>query len=174
MIAVGLMAKTAFGFLKSVPWPVYAGLGLLAGGLFYGHLRYNAGQASVQGKFDAFKAQVADDIQAQAAFNKAKQARDKLAFDSIANSLRMENEQIKSNTDATIAELRAGTVKLRDRFKCPSKTAEVAGSGQGDNEASETGLSDEDAGFLIRFAGEADTVANTLTACQNILRAERE
>lgn len=40
-------------FIKAIPWQVYAIAGLLALGWWYGHLRYNAGQASTQAKWDA-------------------------------------------------------------------------------------------------------------------------
>jgi hypothetical protein len=39
-------------FLRGVPLWVWLTLGLLGAGLFYGHLRYNAGQADVQAKWD--------------------------------------------------------------------------------------------------------------------------
>lgn len=50
------LAGRAIAFLRSLPWQVYAVAALLGLGLFYGHLRYNAGQADVQAAFDAYKA----------------------------------------------------------------------------------------------------------------------
>ena len=49
-------------FLKAVPSWVWVALALLAGGLFYGHTRYNAGQEDVQGKWDAEHARMAAEI----------------------------------------------------------------------------------------------------------------
>lgn len=46
----------AWAFLRGLPWQLWAGLALLALGLFYGHLRYNAGQADIQTKWDTAKA----------------------------------------------------------------------------------------------------------------------
>ena len=56
-------------FLKRVPSWAWIGLALIAAGWFYGHTRYNAGQADVQAKWDASvekgKAEIAR-LQAQA------------------------------------------------------------------------------------------------------------
>lgn len=44
------------GFLRRVPLWVYVAGGLLLAGALYGHWRFNAGQADIQGKWDAQKA----------------------------------------------------------------------------------------------------------------------
>lgn len=46
------MITAAMVFLKGLPVWVWIALGLLAAGLLYGHTRYNAGQADVQGRWD--------------------------------------------------------------------------------------------------------------------------
>lgn len=43
-------------FLRKVPLWVWVALALLVAGLFYGHLRFNAGQADIQTQWDAQKA----------------------------------------------------------------------------------------------------------------------
>ena len=171
---IGLFFKGVWGFLKGLPWQVWAVAAALALGLFYGHLRFNAGEAKVQGQLDEYKAQVASDIAKQEADNKAKELKDRLAFAAAAESLRKQNELTKANADRTIAELRAGTRKLRDRFTCPASAAQVTGSTTGSDGASQAGLLGSDAEFLISEAERADKVVNQLTACQNILKAERE
>ena len=174
MIAIGAMLKVAGGFLKAIPWQAYAVAGVVSLGLFYGHLRFNAGKAKIQGKFDEYKTQVASDIAKQEAENKAKELKDRLAFDAAATLLEKRNADTKANAERTIADLRAGTLKLRNRFTCPAKATEVAGSSEGDNGTSEAGLLGADAEFLISEAERADKVVNQLTACQNVLKAERE
>lgn len=49
--------------LRRIPGWVYVLLLLLAAGLYYGHARYNAGQADVQAKWDAQKAKDAAEIE---------------------------------------------------------------------------------------------------------------
>jgi hypothetical protein len=82
----------------------------------------------------------------------------------------------KAATDATIADLRAGTVRLRSRFKCaashpasvPSAT-QASASPSGADDA--TGLQPADAGFLVQLAKQADAKVKAL---QNVLRGERD
>jgi len=50
------------GFLRRVPLWVYVAGGLLLAGALYGHLRFNAGQADIQSKWDAQKAKDAAEI----------------------------------------------------------------------------------------------------------------
>lgn len=60
--AFGGIWKGFLGFLKGIPWQAYAVMALLAGGWWYGHLRYNAGQADTQAEWDkAVAAQKAAD-----------------------------------------------------------------------------------------------------------------
>lgn len=80
----------------------------------------------------------------------------------------------KQQADAVIADLRAGTRRLR--FQCPAPTAAGAGmpgttasAGVGDAAAA-GGLQPEDAGFLVREAERADQIAHQLQACQAIVR----
>lgn len=42
----------AWKFLRGIPWQAWAIIGLLAAGWWYGHMRYNAGEADVQAKWD--------------------------------------------------------------------------------------------------------------------------
>lgn len=45
--------KAAIATLRRVPFWAWAALFLIGAGLFYGHLRFNAGQADIQSKWDA-------------------------------------------------------------------------------------------------------------------------
>lgn len=82
--------------------------------------------------------------------------------------------------EADLAALRAGDVRMRNRFTCPDRpaassgTAEIgAGTGLG-NETGPRGLQREDIALVLRIAGEADAVAIQLRACQAIVRADRQ
>lgn len=75
-------------------------------------------------------------------------------------------------TEVTLAGLRAGTVRVRDRFRCPSVPQAPAAAAQPD--AEESGLRAEDAGVLIGIADEADTISDERNQCiasYNALRA---
>jgi len=79
---------------------------------------------------------------------------------------------------ADMAALDARTLILRD----PNGTAgcvsgsgsEIAGSASGRNGVSGSELPAKTAGFLLSLASEADAVVGQLTACQAILRSERQ
>jgi hypothetical protein len=81
-------------------------------------------------------------------------------------------------SNRTIADLRAGTVRLRSDIAANEFAASVrlpsaaAGTGQRPS-AQGVGLRIADAEFLIRTAGEADEVADQLRACQAVVRADR-
>jgi hypothetical protein len=89
----------------------------------------------------------------------------------------MQNEI--DSREHTIADLRAGTLRLRKQFTCPAATAAGAasqagtGTGLGDG-ASSGGLQTADAEFLLREAGRADQVVVQLQACQDIVRKDRQ
>lgn len=81
-------------------------------------------------------------------------------------------------SNRTIADLRAGTVRLRNDIAAHefaaagSLPSAAAGTGQRDA-AKGVGLRIADAEFLVRTADEADQVADQLRACQAVVRADR-
>jgi hypothetical protein len=84
----------------------------------------------------------------------------------------------KRETETLAAAVRAGELRLRNRFTCPSTSASAgvpaAGTGSSVNPATASGgLRNEDAELLIRLAAEADDVVRQLTACQAIITADR-
>lgn len=77
--------------------------------------------------------------------------------------------------DDIISDLRAGNLRLRERFTCPSPELPGAGPAASGGDAGESaGLQPADAEFLIRLAAEADEVTRQLAACQAVIRADRE
>lgn len=77
--------------------------------------------------------------------------------------------------DDIISDLRAGNLRLRERFTCPSSELPGAGPSASGGDAGESaGLQPADAEFLIRLAAEADEVTRQLAACQAVIRADRE
>jgi multidrug efflux pump subunit AcrA (membrane-fusion protein) len=64
-----------------------------------------------------------------------------------------EQEDAKKNFDATVANLRAGNIVVREKFTCPANpTSGIPGESAG-------GLSTEDAEFLLRESERADELA---------------
>lgn len=85
----------------------------------------------------------------------------------------------KRETDIALAAVRAGELRLRNRFTCSSGSAAAdrtteAGTGTGlGDDTRQAGLQITDAEFLVRFADEADAVVRQLTACQAIVVSDR-
>ncbi|HEY9460809.1 MAG TPA: lysis system i-spanin subunit Rz [Paralcaligenes sp.] len=84
----------------------------------------------------------------------------------------------KAMADSTITALRAGAIRMRDRFTCAAGTGlrlpqvgTTAGMGDG---ATAGGLQIEDGTFLIREAERANKVATQLAACQAIVKSDRD
>jgi hypothetical protein len=76
-------------------------------------------------------------------------------------------------TEDTLAGLRDGTIRVRNRFKCPSVPKAPAAAAEPGSE--EPGFRAEDAGVLIGIAAEADTIADERNQCiasYNALRGE--
>lgn len=169
-----LTGKAIKAFLVGIPRQVWIALAVLA--FVFGAYRwaYNAGANAVQADWNAERAANKLAADAQKAEAAAKEAKDAAAFAMIADNLRKQNETDKRDADRTIADLRAGRERLRNKFACPRTVPQAAGSPGGSDEAGQGGLSVEDASVLIRFASEADGVARTLQACQAILAAERQ
>lgn len=91
-----------------------------------------------------------------------------------------EMNDAKADAERTIADLRAGTLRLRERFTCSAGARQVPGSTQagtstsvGDGAATH-GLQREDAEFLVRESADATSEALKLKACQAIVRGDRK
>lgn len=84
-----------------------------------------------------------------------------------------EKEDAEAVSLRTIAELRAGTVRLRQRFvlatACDQRLPGTVSAAPGGDDAGVGGLRNEDAGFLVREAVRADTVARKLAAAQAVI-----
>jgi hypothetical protein len=166
---VKAFAGRAIVFLRSLPWQAWAVAAVIAMGVFYGHLRYNAGQADVQAKFDAYQAKMV------AATQKAKEAALRAehaqagAIAAAVDQLTKENADALAKRNAVAAGVRAGTVRLQDRWSCPTRVpTAAAGAVQFDADAA---LRAAGAGDLVQVGAEADAA---LKACQAVLKADRE
>jgi hypothetical protein len=83
-----------------------------------------------------------------------------------------ETRDAQAITDRTLADLRSGTLRLRQRLAaahCDTVPGAAAGADGGDA-AGGTGLRPEDADFLVRESARADSVVRRLTLCQDTIR----
>lgn len=96
----------------------------------------------------------------------------------ISARLEKEKSDVGKSKDAIIAELRAGQRGLRDpgaaSVKTSSRGSPQAGAAAGQCDGGAGGqLSQSAAEFLVSLASEADEVVKQLTACQEVIRADR-
>lgn len=128
------------------------------------------GEDRVQAEWDKAEAGYAAAAAAHAAHVQTIEARWRSDFDAAVARLNKENTDAIAERDGLLADLRAGNLRLRDKFRCPSGgVSGTAGSAAGGDGPEGGVLSVEDQTFLVRLGAEADDVARQLTACQAIL-----
>lgn len=85
-----------------------------------------------------------------------------------------ESVRAKESYDASIASIRAGERKLRERFSCPrNPSATPSAPGESDG-ATQGGLQREDGEFFVSEAERADEVVRQLTEAQAVIEAYRK
>lgn len=103
----------------------------------------------------AYKAAVQKAVAIRLTQNKLKEAEDKRVFAEIAKKYEQDKLDAKAKSDAVIAGLRAGTIKLRKQWQgCSVPTKAADGSSGVDEDAR---LREESAGRIIGNAAEADS-----------------
>src|SRR5690606_4558749 len=153
----------------------------LGAGLFYGSLRYSAGQADVQAEWDAEKAAFAVQMAEAEAAVAAKTLEVRTAYDAgIAASAKMREQEIANayqRGKSAAAGIKSGAVGVRTVWRdreCPA-TAEGAGTGPGEGVAGVSGDRAEAIGRVLGIAGAADaTYAEAyrrLESAQKLLNA---
>ena len=108
----------AWAFLRGLPWQLWAGLALLALGLFYGHLRYNAGQADIQTKFDAYQSRMIAATDAAKAAAKRAETLSRTAMDAALLARTKGKTDAKSKGAAVTSGVKSGSVRLQDHWAC--------------------------------------------------------
>ena len=163
-----LFLKAAWTFLRGLPWQLYAILALV---LITAALRWHwmgVGANGVQARWDAQEAVYAQQQAAATIAARNTEARHRAEYKAIADRFLAEQDKADVEHKAVIAGLRAGTLRVRDRFRCPAGVSQApAGAGSADD-AGPGGLQREDAEFLVRLAAEADAIARKLNALQAV------
>lgn len=137
-------------------------------------LAYRHGVATTADEYEAKLAQQAmqyEQAAADALRNARRQEQDAAAYVAMIDKTYHEAYQNEIvSRDRTIADLRAGNLRLRQRFTCAADDLSAATDATGSGDAAaQTGLQQQDAEFLVRLASEADEVVLQLQACQSIL-----
>lgn len=148
MIAWSIFWAGAKKFLAGIPPIVWIALVVIAMTWWWGHYRYNAGQAQVQAKFDAYRADLTAKTAEAARLAKiAEQAQAgaiKAAVDDYKKGLSDANDK----GAAVAAGIGDGSVRLQDHWRgCPAVPG-PAGGGSG-----------RDAGADVRAASAGRVVA---------------
>lgn len=160
----------AWKFLRGLPWWVWAALALAIAVACVYQTGVRNGRAEVQASWDAATARAQRDADIRAAKEDAARLARVDRGKKIIESLKQENANALAASDAVIADLRSGLLRLRDHWRCPvSATAEVGAGAGRDHGAAER--REEGAGDLVRVAAEADA---QLRACQATLNADRK
>lgn len=164
-------AKVVKAVIKAVPWQVWLVLALIAAVWWHGTAMeqrgYDRANGEWQARFDLANAKA--DREAREAERAHTEEIDRIAVNLIEERNRGFQER-----DKIIADLRAGTVRMRSRFKCPAVRPAAPGAATaGSDGGTPAGLSDADAEFLIRESARSDEIVRQLTACQAVIRADR-
>ena len=156
--------KSALGWLSGLSWKVWAGVAalvLVAGVWLHGR---STGADGVQAKWDAQEAVYAQQRAASAIAARDTEARWRAEYKAIAERFLAEQKVADEKYQSDLASLRAGSLRVRERFACPARSAEAPAFAGGAGEAGPGGLLSADAEFLLREAARADEVARQLNA----------
>lgn len=165
-----LTIKAFLNWVRKVPSWVWLALAIAGSVWFYGHLRYNAGQAEAEAKLSAYKTEVQKAVAIRLTQNKIKEAQDRQVFAQIAEQYKKDIADAKAEGNRIAADLRAGNIKLRKQWQCCSVPAKAADGSSGADE--EARLREESAGRIIGNAAEADSWIRALQDTVRQLQAE--
>lgn len=175
--------------MKMIPgWvlPLFYGLLAIAIGLsiyFYGAHQYDLGRKLEAAEWMAREnASLVEANSTIIMLNREAREREQRHAQDIANVSAQYQEDlkyVKQQKDRVIADLRAGTQRLRipiaaSPAACSGITPEAFAAAGGRDGAARAELSGEAAEFLVGLASDADEIAHQLTRCQQIIKADRD
>ena len=154
-------------FLAGIPSWVWILLLLVAShATLYGMYKHESHKADkAKAELSAYKTEIKKAVTERLAQNAKKEAEDRAVFAAIAEQYKEDIADAKAKSDAVIAGLRAGTIKLRKQWQGCSVAAKAADGSSGVDE--ETRLREESAGRIIGNAAEADS---WITRLQEVIR----
>lgn len=155
------------GWLKRIPWQAWALALVLASLWAYGRHERHVGAAEVQARFSAHLAADKAARDKAVADARAKEAADRKALAAITDTYKKDLADAKRNADHTVADLRAGIIRLRKQWTCPGVPQAAAGGPGADDAADDRAAS---AGAIVRAAADADA---RIRALQSVIRQDR-
>lgn len=147
-------------------------LALLAGVWWHGHSR---GAAGVQAEWDADRAQLNTKLLAQERSARAAEQQHAQALAAIDAKYQENERNAQLETDRLRAQLRAGAVRLSVPVVAGSCSLSATGAGAGSGDGAERAdIQPAAADDLVALAADADAVVRQLSACQAVVRADRD
>lgn len=130
----------------------------------------HVGAAEVQARWDAARAQSAEQLASLESEYRAREQHLQQANQELSDDLHVQLDQTRSEYLLALDAVRAGTGRLRQQFRgcatdVPSTTS-VAGTTHGNDDSGAGGLSAEDQAVALRIGSDANRVAAKLAACQ--------
>jgi hypothetical protein len=129
---------------------------------------YRAKSVTLQSAIETIKSQAAADLAAQRVAAAAKERAQAASTAAAERAMLQDFQNDKDNQAAVIAKLRAGTLRLRHQWTCPSVSATATAPSKPDADAA---LREQDASDLVRLAADADA---QIRALQAVLMGERQ
>lgn len=154
----------AIATLRRVPFWAWAAIFLLVAGFWYGQSEKAEGVAEERARWEA-KAK-----KAYAEYRAREESWRKAVYD-LAYQAEAKAREVKAENDAAIAGLRDGTLRVRDRFRCP-----VSGNppSAGRPDPGPAGFQPEDAATALGITAEADQLAIKYNQCIASYNAMRD
>lgn len=174
IIFLKLLAGRLLAFLRSLPWQAWACAALAILLIYLRSHWIGVGEARVQADFDQYKARQQANADKAKADALGKEQAQRADFAAIQSKLVLENADAHAQIDRLSADLAAGRVWLRARFTCRPILPATAASAGGSEQAGEAGFTVSDADVALGIASDGDAAIRQLTACQSILKSERE
>ncbi|MGJ8514679.1 hypothetical protein R84981_001124 [Carnimonas sp. R-84981] len=152
--------------IRDLPWVICA---FLAAGMYWQGHKADARATQIE---QMKKETAISEAQWQSRMRDVELKRQALA-DSVESHYLQEEQHGTDTTERTISYLRRGTLKLRRQLAARDATnrliAAQHSSTARDHGQTPSGLREQDAEFLIRFADTADSRTRQLSACQTYL-----
>ena len=169
------MLGTVWGFLKSIPWPVWAFIGAVVAAMWYGEQRADAREESVREEYNIRDAAAAGNL---AAINAAHRATEKRQADEIAGiAAQFEEDKrraIQDTRNSVLADLRSGKLRLRIQSGgCPARSGQATASAGLSDDAAEVWGEDAYRVAVADSIAIADEADAHVKACQAVITAYR-
>jgi hypothetical protein len=165
----------ALAFLRGVSlrtWALIgAGVVLLVLVLFLRAHWIDVGESRVQARWDAAEAKHARQRAEAIVAARVLEQRHRDELKAVADRFLADQEKADEEHAAAVAAVRAGTVRVRERFTCPSPGVPAASADPGSaDDAGPRGLQPADLEYLLGIGAEADAIARRLNALQAACR----